>query len=98
MFTDIVGSAEVATELGDRRWRVLLDRHHLIVRRALKRHGGKEIDNAGDGFFASFRDQADAIRCACEISDAVKELGIDIRAGLHVGQAEIVGRKLGASR
>ena len=95
MFTDIVGSAEVATELGDRRWRVLLDRHHLIVRRALKRHGGKEIDNAGDGFFASFRDQADAIRCACEISDAVKELGIDIRAGLHVGQAEIVGRKLG---
>ena len=95
MFTDIVGSAEVATELGDRRWRVLLDRHHLIVRRALRRHGGKEIDNAGDGFFASFRDQADAIRCACEISDAVKELGIDIRAGLHVGQAEIVGRKLG---
>jgi class 3 adenylate cyclase/streptogramin lyase len=95
MFTDIVGSAEVATELGNRRWRVLLDRHHVIVRRALKRHGGREIDNAGDGFFASFHDQADAIRCACEISDAVKELGIDIRAGLHVGQAEIVGRKLG---
>jgi streptogramin lyase len=95
MFTDIVGSAEVATELGNRRWRVLLDRHHVIVRRALKRHGGKEIDNAGDGFFAAFHDQADAIRCACEISDAVKELGIDIRAGLHVGQAEIVGRKLG---
>jgi class 3 adenylate cyclase len=95
MFTDIVGSAEVATELGNRRWRVLLDRHHVIVRRALKRHGGKEIDNAGDGFFVAFHDQADAIRCACEISDAVKELGIDIRAGLHVGQAEIVGRKLG---
>jgi class 3 adenylate cyclase/streptogramin lyase len=95
MFTDMVGSAEVATELGNRRWRVLLDRHHVIVRRALKRHGGKEIDNAGDGFFAAFHDQADAIRCACEISDAVKELGIDIRAGLHVGQAEIVGRKLG---
>jgi class 3 adenylate cyclase len=95
MFTDIVGSVEVAAELGNRRWRVLLDRHHVIVRGALKRHGGKEIDNAGDGFFASFHDQANAIRCACEISDAVKELGIDIRAGLHVGQAEIVGRKLG---
>jgi class 3 adenylate cyclase/DNA-binding beta-propeller fold protein YncE len=97
LFTDIVGSSEIASALGDRRWKVLLVRHHLIVRRALKRHGGSEIDDAGDGFFCSFRDQADAIRCACEISEAVQELGIDVRAGLHVGQAEVVGRKLGGT-
>jgi YVTN family beta-propeller protein len=97
LFTDIVGSSEIAAELGDRRWRVLLARHNAIVRRALKRRGGKEIDNAGDGFFAAFDDQADAIRCACEISDAVRDLGIEIRAGLHVGQSEIVGKKLGGT-
>jgi class 3 adenylate cyclase/streptogramin lyase len=97
LFTDIVGSSEIASDLGDRRWKVLLARHHLIVRGALRRHGGKEIDNAGDGFFCSFDDQADAIRCACEIADRVHELGIDVRAGLHVGQAEVVGRKLGGT-
>ena len=70
-------------------------RHHAIVRKALKRYHGNEIDNAGDGFFAAFDDQADAIRCACEISDGVKVLGIEVRAGCHVGQAEVVGRKLG---
>jgi class 3 adenylate cyclase/streptogramin lyase len=95
LFTDIVDSSRLATELGDRRWRVLLTRHHDIVRKALKKHGGREVDNAGDGFFASFDDQADAIRCACEISDGVKILGVDVRAGCHVGQAEVVGRKLG---
>jgi hypothetical protein len=97
LFTDIVGSSEIAAELGDRRWHVLLARHNAIVRQALRRRGGKEIDNAGDGFFAAFDDQADAIRCACEISDAVRDLGIDIRAGLHVGQSEIVGKKLGGT-
>jgi class 3 adenylate cyclase len=56
-------------------------RHHAIVRKALKRYHGNEIDNAGDGFFAAFDDQADAIRCACEISDGVKVLGIEVRAG-----------------
>jgi class 3 adenylate cyclase/streptogramin lyase len=94
-FTDIVDSSRLATELGDRRWRVLLARHHAIVRRALRRYRGKEIDNAGDGFFASFDDQVDAIRCACAISDGVRTLGIEVRAGLHVGQAEAVGKKLG---
>lgn len=92
LFTDIVGSSEIAADLGDRRWRLLLARHHAVVRKALKRRGGKEIDNAGDGFFAAFDDQADAIRCGCEISDAVRELGVEIRAGLHVGQSEIVGK------
>jgi len=95
LFTDIVDSSKVAGELGDRRWRVLLARHHVIVRRALKRYRGREIDNAGDGFFASFDDQVDAIRSACAISDGVRSLGVEIRAGLHVGQAEIVGKKLG---
>jgi class 3 adenylate cyclase len=77
LFTDIVDSSRIATELGDRRWRVLLAHHHDIVRKTLKRHGGKEVDNAGDGFFAAFDDQADAIRCACEISNGVRVLGVD---------------------
>lgn len=95
MFTDIVDSSRVAHELGDTRWRVLLARHHTIVRKALKRCHGTEIDNAGDGFFATFADQVDAIRCACAISDDVRSLGIEVRAGCHVGQAELLGRKLG---
>ena len=95
LFTDIVGSSLFASALGDRRWRVLLDRHHAIVRKAIKRHRGKEIDTAGDGFFASFSDQVDAIRCACQISDDVTALGIEVRAGCHVGQAEVMGKKLG---
>ena len=74
---------------------MLLDRHHAIVRKAIKRHRGKEIDTAGDGFFASFSDQVDAIRCACQISDDVTALGIEVRAGCHVGQAEVMGKKLG---
>jgi class 3 adenylate cyclase/streptogramin lyase len=95
LFTDIVDSSQLATELGDRRWRVLLARHHTLVRKELKRYHGREIDNAGDGFFASFGDQVNAIRCASAISVDVKALGIDIRAGLHVGQAEVLGKKLG---
>jgi class 3 adenylate cyclase len=94
LFTDIVDSSRLARELGDRRWRVLLARHHDVVRRALKRWHGREVDNAGDGFFATFDDQANAIRCACSISDGVRELGIEVRAGCHVGQAELIGRKL----
>ena len=95
MFTDIVGSTEIAGELGDRRWRDLVGRHHRVVRRELKRFGGRELDTAGDGFFARFERPAEAIRCACAISDAVRELGIEIRAGLHVGEAEILENKVG---
>jgi class 3 adenylate cyclase len=95
LFTDIVGSTEIAGELGDRRWRDLIRRHHAIVRRQLKRHRGRELDTAGDGFFARFDRPADAIRCACAISDEVRELGIEIRAGLHVGEAEVVENKVG---
>jgi class 3 adenylate cyclase len=94
LFTDIVGSTEIAAELGDRRWRDLVRRHHALVRRELKRHRGRELDTAGDGFFASFERPADAIRCACAISDEVRELGIEIRAGLHLGEAEIHEHKV----
>lgn len=95
LFTDVVGSTEIGAELGDRRWRELMRRHHQIVRRSLKTHDGRELDTAGDGFFVSFERPADAIRCACAISDGVRELGIEIRAGLHVGEAEVVEHKVG---
>jgi class 3 adenylate cyclase/DNA-binding beta-propeller fold protein YncE len=97
LFTDIVRSSDLVAELGDRRWRILLSRHHALVRRELRRYGGREIDTAGDGFFASFENPGNAIRCAAAIVEAVQELGIDLRIGLHLGQAEIVGKKLGGS-
>jgi class 3 adenylate cyclase len=95
LFTDIVGSTGIAAELGDRRWRDLVQRHHAVVRRELKRAGGRELDTAGDGFFASFDRPAQAIRCACAISDGVRELGVEIRAGLHLGEAEVLEGKVG---
>jgi class 3 adenylate cyclase len=95
LFTDIVGSTEIAAELGDRRWRDLVQRHHAVVRRELKRAGGRELDTAGDGFFASFDRPAQAIRCACAISDEVRELGVEVRAGLHLGEAEVLEGKVG---
>jgi hypothetical protein len=95
LFTDIVGSTEIAAELGDRRWRDLVQRHHAVVRRELKRAGGRELDTAGDGFFASFDRPAQAILCACAISDEVRELGVEIRAGLHLGEAEVLESKVG---
>ena len=93
LFTDIVGSTAIAEELGDRRWRELLRRHHAIVRRELRRYRGREIDTAGDGFLALFDSPAQAVRCACAVSDAVRELGIEIRAGLHLGEVEVTGGK-----
>ena len=95
LFTDIVGSTEIAAELGDARWRALVQRHHAVVRAELKRFGGKELDTAGDGFFARFDRPADAIRCACAISEGVRELGIEIRAGLHLGEVEVLEGKIG---
>jgi YVTN family beta-propeller protein len=95
MFTDIVGSTKVAAELGDRRWRALVSRHHAIVRSELKRFHGREIDTAGDGFYCTFEDPADAIRCACAIADDVRELGIEIRSGLTFGETELIEGKPG---
>jgi hypothetical protein len=89
MFTDIVGSTQLATALEDRRWQELLARHHRIVRRNLRRFSGREIDTAGDGFFATFERPANGVRCACAIGTEVRELGIEIRAGLHTGEVEV---------
>jgi class 3 adenylate cyclase/pimeloyl-ACP methyl ester carboxylesterase len=95
LFTDIVGSTERAAEIGDRRWAELVSSHHALVRRQLDRFRGREIDTAGDGFFASFDGPARGIRCACAIAESVRELGLDVRAGLHTGECELIGEKLG---
>jgi class 3 adenylate cyclase len=94
LFTDIVGSTEKMSELGDRRWRELLDEHHASVRRQLSRFRGVEMDTVGDGFFARFDGPARAIRCAQAVSEAVRELGIEVRAGLHTGECELVDGKV----
>jgi class 3 adenylate cyclase len=95
LFTDVVGSTQRATELGDRGWRELLEQHHAIIRRQLERFRGREVDTAGDGFLATFDGPARAIRCASAIQDAVRALELDIRAGLHTGECELMGEKLG---
>ena len=95
LFTDIVDATAKATNLGDRAWRELLERHHDIVRSELRHHRGREIDTAGDGFFASFDGPARAIRCACAVRDGVRELDLAIRAGLHSGECELVDGKVG---
>jgi class 3 adenylate cyclase len=88
LFTDIVGSTERAAELGDRAWRELLERHHAFVRRELTRFRGEERDTAGDGFFATFDGPARAIRCAQALVDGVRDLGLEVRAGVHTGECE----------
>jgi class 3 adenylate cyclase len=94
MFTDVVGSTAKAAQIGDARWRELLERHHLLIRRQLARARGTEVDTAGDGFLATFDGPARAIRCACAITDAVRDLGIEVRAGLHTGECEILDGEL----
>lgn len=94
LFTDIVAATAMAEELGDRRWRELLARHHSILRDALREFRGRELDTAGDGVFARFDSPASAVRCACAIADAVRKLGIEIRAGIHIGEAEMFDGKL----
>jgi pimeloyl-ACP methyl ester carboxylesterase len=95
LFTDILSSTQKAAELGDARWRELVQRHHTLIRHQLVRFRGKELDTAGDGFFASFDGPARAIRCASAIAEAVRELGIDVRAGLHTGECELIDGKVG---
>lgn len=95
LFTDVVRSTERAHELGDARWRLLLENHNAIVRKELQRFSGKEIKATGDGFLAIFSGPAKAINCATAISKAVRQLGIDIRAGLHTGECEIMGDDIG---
>ena len=87
-FTDLVGSTELARELGDRRWAQLLARHDDAVRRDLARFGGEEVDTAGDGFFALFEGPTSAIRCALAARDDVRALGLEPRLGIHTGEVE----------
>ncbi len=94
LFTDIVASTAKLAELGDRGWGELLRRHHALVRRQLLRFSGREVDTAGDGFLASFDGPARAIRCACAIRDGVRELGLEVRAGLHTGECEVLDGKV----
>jgi class 3 adenylate cyclase len=95
LFTDIVGATGLAERLGDRAWRDLLERHHALVRQELERFRGREIDTAGDGFFATFDGPARGVRCALALQDIMRSLGIEIRAGLHIGECEVMGRKVG---
>ena len=95
LFTDIVGSTARAADLGDRRWRELLEEHHALIRRQLVRFRGRELDTAGDGFFASFDGPARAVRCACAITEGVRDLGLEVRAGLHTGECELLDGKVG---
>jgi pimeloyl-ACP methyl ester carboxylesterase len=88
LFTDLVGSTEQAAQLGDRRWRDLIEQHHASIRRELVRFDGQEVDTAGDGFFATFDGPARGIRCAQAIVGAVRPLGLEVRAGLHTGEVE----------
>ena len=95
MFTDIVGSTGIQASVGDQEWKKLVVRHHEVVREELGRHRGVEVDTAGDGFFATFDGPARAVRCALAIVDAVRPLGLEIRAGVHTGECELIDGKVG---
>jgi class 3 adenylate cyclase len=95
LFTDIVASTARAAEIGDRRWRELLEEHHSLVRRKLEQFEGREVNTTGDGFLATFASPSRAIACACAVRDSVAELGIKVRAGLHTGECEVVSGDVG---
>lgn len=95
MFSDIASSTERAAEVGDRRWRELLDRHDELARGELARHGGREIKMTGDGFLALFDAPARAIRCASVLRDGMRDLGVEVRMGLHAGEVELRGPDVG---
>ena len=94
LFTDIVGSTERAAHIGDARWKDLLDEHHRRVREQLGRFDGVEVDSAGDGFLATFDGPARAVRCAQAIAGRLRELGLEIRSGVHVGEIEPAGKQI----
>ena len=95
LFTDIVSSTERAAALGDRRWRSLLEEHERLVREEVERHQGRPVKNLGDGFLATFDGPARGIRAACAIREAVGRLSVDVRAGLHAGECELMGEDIG---
>jgi class 3 adenylate cyclase len=92
LFTDVVGSTALAAQLGDARWRDLLSKHFESARSALERYRGREVDTTGDGLLATFSAPAPALRCAVAIQDAARAEGLQIRAGVHVGEVEMVGQ------
>jgi class 3 adenylate cyclase len=94
LFTDIVGSTELASRLGDSDWRALLERHHALVRRELARFRGRELDTAGDGFFATFDGPARAVHAGTAIVDSLRALDLEIRAGVHTGECEVSDGKI----
>ncbi len=95
LFTDIVRSTERAAEVGDRRWRDLLEAYYSLARRQLTRFRGRELDTAGDGLFAAFDGPARAVRCAAAIRDGMRALNLDVRGGVHTGECELIGEKMG---
>jgi class 3 adenylate cyclase len=95
LFTDIVGSTEKAAALGDSRWRNLLDKHHATIRSNLARFRGHEVKTTGDGVLATFDGPARGVRCACAVTEEIRPLGIEVRAGLHTGECEIIGNDVG---
>jgi class 3 adenylate cyclase len=94
LFTDIVDSTRRAAELGDAEWLALLERHDTLVREELAAHDGVEVDTAGDGFFATFDGPARAVRCALTIGERIRELGLEVRAGVHTGEVERAGKQV----
>jgi len=95
LFTDICDSTKRAAELGDSDWRRLLEQHDRLVRQALERHRGREIKSTGDGFLATFDGPARGLRCAASIAEGVRSLGIEVRAGLHTGEVEVMNGDIG---
>ncbi len=95
LFTDIAGSTERAAVLGDRRWRELLERHQTLVRERLAAYDGREVKTMGDGFLATFDGPAKAIRCACAIVERSSSEGVEVRAGVHTGECELIGEDVG---
>lgn len=95
LMTDIVESTATASRLGDRAWRELLSDHNRLVRAQLLRFGGSEVSTTGDGFLATFRSAVAALRCAAAVAEAVRDVGIEVRAGVHTGEVEIMGQDVG---
>jgi class 3 adenylate cyclase len=95
LFIDVVSSTETAFDMGDRRWRDVLEQYYTLVRREFVRHRGTEVNRAGDGFLASFDGPARAVKCACAINDAVSQIGLQVRSGIHTGECERLGHDLG---
>jgi class 3 adenylate cyclase len=95
LFTDIVGSTQTAAGLGDREWKSLVEDHHAVIRGLLARYRGTEVDTAADGFFATFDGPARAVRCAQGIVEEIRELGMEVRVGIHTGEVETIAGKVG---